>query len=76
MSNNDDVHMLRCLLTATWHKLHGASWRPVTHSDLGRLHLASAQGRVTAARQGLQRCGGMTKAYAYDAGAEYIVFDA
>jgi hypothetical protein len=64
VSNNDDVHMLRCLLTASWHKLHGASWRPVIHSDVGRLHLASAQERVTATREGLQRYGDMTKAYA------------
>ncbi len=72
MSNSDDVHMLQCLLTASWHKLYGASWRPVTHSDLGRLHLASTQERVTAAREGLQRCGDMTKASAWDAGAEYM----
>ena len=73
MSNNnddDDVHMLRCLVTACWHKLHGASWRPVTHSHVGRLHLASTQERVTAAREGLQRCGDMTKASAQDADAE------
>ena len=55
MGNIDDVHMLRCLLTASWHKLHGASWRPVIHSDVRRLNLASAQERVTAVREGLQR---------------------
>ncbi|DBA74125.1 TPA: hypothetical protein ACH3X1_010930 [Trebouxia sp. C0004] len=55
MSNNDDAHVLRCLLTASWHKLHGASWRPVTHSDIGRLHLASTKERVAAAREGLDR---------------------
>ncbi len=55
MSNNDEENMLRCLLTVSWHKLHGASWRPVTHSDVGRLHLASTQERVTAAREGLDR---------------------
>ncbi|DBA83241.1 TPA: hypothetical protein ACH3X2_006750 [Trebouxia sp. C0005] len=55
VSSNDDAHMLGCLLTASWHKLHGASWRPVIPSDVARLHLASAQERVTAAREGLQR---------------------
>ena len=55
MSNHADENMLRCLLTASWHKLHGASWRPVTHSDVGRLHLASTQERVAAAREGLDR---------------------
>ncbi len=72
MSNSDDVHMLRSLLTACWHKLHGASWRPVIHSDVGRLHLASAQERVTAAREGLQRWEDMTKASSHSACADYM----
>ncbi|KAL0040808.1 hypothetical protein WJX79_006079 [Trebouxia sp. C0005] len=55
VSSNDDAHMLGCLLTTSWHKLRGASWRPVVPSDVARLHLASAQERVTAAREGLQR---------------------
>jgi len=54
--NKYDVgHLLQCLLTASWHKLHGASWQPVVHPDVTQLHFDSTEQTVAAARAGLDR---------------------
>jgi hypothetical protein len=55
LSNNDDAHLLTAMLTASWHKLHGASWRPIIHPDVTQLQFASTEQTVAAARAGLDR---------------------